>query len=187
MLKDSIALIGFMATGKSVVGKALKEHLGKNYTFIETDILIEKIAGKSIPRIFSEDGEELFREYELEACKKAAQFTKTVISCGGGVVLNIKNIEILKHTCQIVLLTASLEEIYNRAIKDGKENRPIINKNDPYKEIERILLYRKPYYNSAAEITIDTTNKSIEIIVKEILTLTKLVCKDNIKQIYSKP
>ena len=175
MFKDSIALIGFMATGKSVVGKALKEHLGKNYTFIETDLLIEKIAGKSIPRIFSEDGEELFREYELEACKKAAQFTKTVISCGGGVVLNIKNIEILKHTCQIVLLTASLEEIYNRAIKDGKENRPIIDKNDPYKEIERILLYRKPYYNSAAEITIDTTHKSIEIIVKEILTQTKLI------------
>ena len=175
MPKDSIALIGFMATGKSVVGKALKDHLGEKYTFIETDLLIEKMAGKLIPKIFSEDGEELFREYELKACKKAAQFTKSVISCGGGVVLNKINIEILKKTCQIVLLTASPEEIYNRAIKDGKENRPIIDKKDPYKEIERILLYRKPYYNSAAEITIDTTHKSIEKIVKEILTLTKLI------------
>jgi len=175
MSKDSIALIGFMATGKSTVGKALKECLGKDYKFIETDQIVIEMAGKSIPKIFSEDGEAKFREYELKACKKAAQLIKSVISCGGGVVLNIKNIEILKHTCQIVLLTASLEEIYNRAIKDGKENRPIIDKNDPYKEIERILLYRKPYYNSAAEITIDTTHKSIEIIVKEILTLTKLV------------
>jgi len=46
MLKDSIALIGFMATGKSIVGKALKEHLGNNYTFIETDLLIVERAGK---------------------------------------------------------------------------------------------------------------------------------------------
>ena len=175
MLKDSIALIGFMATGKSIVGKALKEHLGKNYTFLETDLLIVKMAGKSIPKIFSEDGEALFREYELEACKQAAQLKKSIISCGGGVVLNKENIEILKQTCQIVLLTASPEEIYNRVIKDGIENRPIINKEDPYKEIERILLYRKPYYYSAAEMIINTTDKSIERIVKEIITRTKLL------------
>ncbi len=175
MPKDSIALIGFMATGKSVVGKALKDHLGKKYNFIETDLLIVEMAGKSIPRIFSEDGEALFREYELKACKEVTLQKKSIISCGGGVVLNKKNIEILKQTCQIVLLTASLEEIYNRAIKDGKENRPIIDKKDPYKEIERILLYRKPYYYSAAELIIDTTHKSIERIVKEILTQTKLI------------
>jgi len=174
MSKDSIALIGFMATGKSVVGKALKEHLGKNYTFIETDLIIVKMAGKSIPKIFSEDGEALFREYELEACKQAAQLKKSVISCGGGVVLNQENIEVLKQTCQIVLLTASPEVLYDRAIKDGKENRPIIDKEDPYKEIERILLYRKPYYYSAAEIIIDTTHKSIERIVDEILKQTEL-------------
>jgi len=175
MFKDSIALIGFMATGKSVVGRALKERLGQIYSFIETDLLIVKMAGKSIPKIFSEDGEDSFRKYELIACKEAVREKKSIISCGGGVVLNIENIEILKHSCHIVLLTASPEEIYNRVIKDGKENRPLIDKEDPYKEIERILLYRKPYYNSAAEITIDTMHKSIEIIVKEILTLTKLI------------
>jgi shikimate kinase len=175
MTKESIALIGFMATGKSIVGKALKEHLGKNYTFIETDLLIEKMVGKSIPKIFSEDSEALFRENEFEACKKAAQLKKSIISCGGGVVLKKENVEILKQTCQIVLLTASPEEIYNRVIKDGIENRPIINKKDPYKEIERILLYRKPYYYSAAEIIINTTDKSIERIVKEIITRTKLL------------
>lgn len=175
MTKDSIALIGFMATGKSTVGKVLKDRLGMDYKFIETDQIIIEIAGKSIPRIFAEDGEARFRDYEVEACKKAVRLKKIILSCGGGIVLNETNIAILKQTCHMVLLTASLEEIYNRAIKDGKENRPIIDKNDPYKEIERILLYRKPYYNFAAEITIDTTHKSIEIIVKEILTLTKLV------------
>ncbi|MBA7581585.1 Shikimate kinase [subsurface metagenome] len=175
MPKDSIALIGFMATGKSIVGKALKEHLGKNYNFIETDLLIVKMAGKSIPKIFSEDGEVLFREYELKACKKATQLKKSVISCGGGVVLNKENIETLKHTCQIVLLTATPEVIYKRAMGEGKENRPIINKKEPFKEIEKLLHYREPYYKSSAEIIIDTTEKSIERIVEEILTQTKLL------------
>ena len=175
MSKDSIALIGFMATGKSVVGKALKEHLGKNYTLIETDLLIVKRAGKSIPKIFSEDGEALFREYEREACKKATQIRKAIISCGGGVVLNKENIEILKQTCQIVLLTATTEVIYKRAMGEGKEIRPIINKDKPFKEIEKLLRYREPYYKSSAEIIIDTTNLSIERIVAKILTQTKLL------------
>jgi len=175
MLKDSIALIGFMATGKSVVGKALKEHLGENYTFIETDLLIVKMAGKAIPKIFTEDGEALFREYELEACKQAAQLGKSVISCGGGVVLNKENIEILKQTCHMVLLTATSEAIYRRAMGEGKENRPIINKEEPFREIEKLLRYREPFYKSSAEIIIDTTEKSIERIVDEILTQTKLL------------
>ena len=175
MFKDSIALIGFMATGKSVVGKALKEHLGKDYTFIETDLLIEEMAGKSISKIFAEDGEALFREYELEACKKAAQLTKSIISCGGGVVLNKVNIETLKQKCHIVLLTATPEVIYSRAIGEGKENRPIINKEEPFKEIEKLLCYREPYYKSSAEYIINTTDKPIDGIVDEILTQTKLL------------
>ena len=175
MLKDSIALIGFMATGKSIIGKALKEHLGNNYTFIETDVFIVERAGKSIPKIFSEDGEALFREYELEACKQAVQLKKSIISCGGGVVLKKENIEVLKQTCQMVLLTATPAVIYKRAMGEGKENRPIINKEEPFKEIEKLLRYREPYYKSAADFIIDTTEKSVERIVDEILRQTKLL------------
>lgn len=174
MPKDSIALIGFMATGKSTVGKALKDRLGKDYKFIETDQIIIEIAGKSIPKIFMEDGEAKFRDYEIDACKKAARLSKSIISCGGGVVLNATNIEILKQSCHIVLLTATPEVIYSRAMSEGKENRPIINKKDPFNEIEEVLSYREPYYNSSAEIIIDTTEKSIEKIVEEILIQTKL-------------
>ena len=175
MPKDSIALIGFMATGKSIVGKALKEHLGENYTFIETDLLIVKMVGKSIPKIFSEDGEALFREYEREACKKATQIRKAIISCGGGIVLNEVNIETLKQRCHMVLLTATPEVIYSRAMGQGKKNRPIINKEDPFKEIEKLLRYREPYYISSAEFIINTTEKSIERIVEKILAQTKLL------------
>ncbi len=172
MVKDSIALIGFMATGKSTVGKALKEYIGKDYRFIETDQLIVEMAGKPIPRIFSEDGEVKFREYEIEACKKAANLEKVVISCGGGIVLNKANIENLKKTCHIVLLTANSKEIYDRIMKDGKETRPVIDKDDPMKEIESALKQREPFYNISAEIIINTTDKTIDEIIGEIIKAT---------------
>ncbi|MDP2931225.1 MAG: shikimate kinase, partial [Chloroflexota bacterium] len=69
-MKSSIALIGFMGTGKTAVGKALAEKLGKQ--FIEMDALIEQKAGKPIPRIFAEDGEIAFRELELAVTKEIA-------------------------------------------------------------------------------------------------------------------
>jgi len=172
MIKDSIALIGFMATGKSTVGKALKEYIGKDYKFIETDQLIVELAGKSILRIFSEEGEDKFREYEVEACKKAANLKRAVISCGGGIVLNKANIENLKKTCHIVLLTASPKEIYNRVMKDGKETRPVIAKDDPMKEIESVLKQRELLYNISAEIIINTTDKTINEIIEEIIKAT---------------
>ncbi|MFX0072509.1 MAG: shikimate kinase [Candidatus Hermodarchaeota archaeon] len=168
-MKDSIALIGFMATGKTSIGKKLALALGADYKFIETDQIIIEEAGKSIPEIFSEDGEIRFREYEIEACKKASKLHKVVISCGGGIVLNKINIDYLKRNSHIVLLQATAEEIYERAMKDGQETRPVIDKEDPKKEIEMVLKFRKPFYEAAAEITIDTTGKSIDDIVKKII------------------
>lgn len=174
MTKTCIALIGFMATGKTTVGKYLAEYLGDVYKFIETDQIIIEMAGKSIPRIFSEDGEKKFREYEIVACKKASNLTNVIVSCGGGVVLNKINIEKLKKNCHIVLLDATIEEIYKRAIRDGKETRPLINKEDTKKEIEEVLNHRTTYYKEAAEIIIETTGKNIEMIVREIVSKTQL-------------
>ena len=174
MPKDSIALIGFMATGKTTIGKALVESLGEEYEFIETDQLIIQETGKTIPRIFSEEGEEKFREYEIDICEKLSKFKKVVISCGGGVILNKINVENLKKNCHIVLLKATLKEIYTRIIKNGKALRPLIDKKDSKKEIKKILTFRKPYYKEAAEIVIDTTDKQIENIVREILINTYL-------------
>jgi shikimate kinase len=174
MEKNSIALIGFMATGKTTVGKALAEYLGDAYKFIETDQIIIETVGKMIPEIFSEEGEEKFREYEIIACKKVSNLANIVVSCGGGVVLNKVNIENLKKNCYIILLEASIKEIFRRAMKDGKETRPVINKEDPKKEIEKVLIFRKPYYQAAAEFIIDTTSKEIRDIVEEIVIKTQL-------------
>jgi len=175
MTKDSIALIGFMATGKSTIGKTLADYLGDDYRFIETDQLIVEIAGKSIPSIFTEEGEEKFRKYEMIVCGKASKLKNVVISCGGGAVLNRANIKKLKKNCHIVLLKTTVEEIYNRVLKNGKKTRPLINNEYPKEEIERILNYREEFYETAAEIIINTKDKSIEEIVNEIIEKTKVV------------
>ena len=174
MRKKSIALIGFMATGKTTVGKALRNHLGSNYKFLETDQIVIQIAGKSIPRIFKEDGEKKFREYEIEACKRGSTFDNVIISCGGGIVLNKVNIDNLKKNCYMVLLEASEEEIYKRAMKDGRETRPIIDTKDPKSEIKKILNFRRAFYNKAADFVIRTDHKKIEDIVSEIINKIKL-------------
>jgi shikimate kinase len=174
MAKSSIALIGFMATGKTTVGKALVEYLGATYSFIETDQIVIERVGKTIPKIFAEDGEKKFREYEISACKEVSRLKNVIISCGGGVVLNKVNIENLRKNCYFILLNASIQEIYIRALKDGKENRPVINKVDPKLEIENVLKFRKPFYDSAADFSIETTGKKIEEIVLEIVKKTLL-------------
>ena len=138
------------------------------------DMIIED-AGKTIPEIFSEDGEISFREYEIAACKKASQYNKVVISCGGGCVLNKINIDYLKQNCHIVLLQTSAEEIYKRCMKDGPETRPVIDKPDPKAEIENVLMFRKPFYEAAAEIIVETTQRNIKEIAKEIIKKTKLI------------
>jgi shikimate kinase len=173
MAKDSIALIGFMATGKTTIGKALAKQLGNKFEFLETDEIILKLAGKSIPEIFSEDGEATFRDFEIEACRQVSKRNKVIISCGGGIVLNQINLDNLKRNCFIVLLEASIEEIYKRIIKKGKESRPLINTSEPMKEIKKILAYRQPLYKLAADIVIDTTERSVNEIVSLILTKIK--------------
>ena len=174
MTKNSIALIGFMATGKTIIGKKLTEYLGKDYTFVETDDIVTHEAGKSIPRIFDEDGESIFRDFEISACEKASRMSKVVISCGGGVVLNRLNIINLKKNCHIILLKATTEEIYKRVMIDGKETRPLINKGDPKIQIEKILRVRSQHYKDAAEIIINTTGKKIMDIINEIVKKTLL-------------
>ena len=169
MLKSSIALIGFMGTGKTTIGKLLVNKLGREYRFIEMDQLIEEMAGKSIPEIFSQDGEAIFRELEIKICQKVSSLEKVVISCGGGAVINKKNVENLKKNCTIILLESTIKVILNRILKRGIQSRPVIDKENPIKEIKKLFHSRKPIYQSIADIIIDTENKEKVVIVNEII------------------
>ena len=166
-MKSNIALIGFMGVGKTAVGKALAKRLGKK--FVELDSLIEQRAGKSIPEIFQQDGEVAFRELEIEVTSKVATGKNQVIACGGGLVLNKINIDRLREGAVIVYLTASPQIVLKRTSAD-RNGRPLLNVSDRAAEIKRLLAFRKPFYERAADISINTSRLSIDAIVEQIVS-----------------
>lgn len=169
-MKNSIALIGFMGTGKTAVGKTLADRLGKE--FIETDALIEKKAGKSIPEIFSRDGEIAFRELEIEIIKRIAMKDNAVIACGGGIVLNKINVDRLAKKCIIINLKASPSVIVKRTSGD-KDNRPLLAVTDCLAQIKELQDYRRPYYQRAADFEINTSRLNIKGVVNKIIEKLK--------------
>ncbi len=166
-MKTSIALIGFMGVGKTAVGKALAKRLGKE--FVELDTLIERQAGKTIPAIFREDGETAFRELEIEITGEVSRKKNAVIACGGGVVLNRINIDRLRQENLIVCLTASPEIIIKRT-SSRAGSRPLLDVADMALEVTRLLKIREPLYRRAADITVNTSHRSIGRVVAEIIS-----------------
>jgi len=169
-MKTNIALIGFMGTGKSAIGRTLAAKLG--WKFVEMDRLIEEMAGKSIPQIFEQDGEIGFRELEIEIAKRVAQSRRQVIACGGGMVLNKINVDRLRETSWMVYLETSPEKILKRT-SSGITERPLLNVPDPAQRIQELLDFRKPFYERSADITIDTSRFSINKIADLIISRLK--------------
>ena len=169
-MKTSIALIGFMGTGKTVVGKTLSERLGKE--FVELDALIEQKAGKTIPKIFQQDGEIAFRELEIGVTKEVSRKKNVVIACGGGIVLNKINIDRLHQECLVVYLRASPKVILKRTAKD-EEERPLLMAANKALAVKELLRFRKTYYELAADITLDTSKLDIDAVAEQIIEKVK--------------
>ncbi len=165
-MKTNIALIGFMGTGKTAVGKALAEKLGRS--FVELDLLIEQKVGKSIPDIFQQDGETAFRELEIEVTREVSKGRNLVIACGGGIVLNKINIERLRKSARMVYLTASPGVILKR-VANEEGQRPLLEVDNPTLAIGEMLSFRKPFYEKAADIKIDTSKLDIDAVAEQII------------------
>ena len=108
----NLALIGFMGTGKSSVGRCVAEQL--HFDFLDTDELIETRAGKTITELFAQNGEPAFRELEHQLVEQLALRHRTVISTGGGLPVQPDNLESLKRHALVVCLWASPEKIFER-------------------------------------------------------------------------
>jgi shikimate kinase len=163
----NIGLIGFMASGKTVVGRALAT--GLDFKFIDTDDVIEERIGKSISDIFAEEGEDIFRKIEGEVVQEVCRSNSQVISFGGGAVLSSNNISTIRNNATVILLTASLDSISSR-IK-LTDYRPLLDGNDVDLEIniQNLLAHRDPYYTNAMDFKISTDGKSVTDIVSEIM------------------
>ncbi len=163
---NHIFLTGFMGTGKSTIGDALARHMGRR--LLDTDEMIVSRDGRSIPTIFDEDGEAYFRRLEREVVSAVAVMDEpAVISCGGGVVLSPENVNSMRSSGTVILLTASPEEILRRVESDN--NRPLLAEKKTISDIERMLAMRREAYEGAADHTIDTEGKSVDTIVEEIV------------------
>jgi len=118
----NIYFMGFMATGKSNVGRELSRLLG--WPFYDTDTLIEQRAGKSISDIFDTEGEEFFRKLERQVVYEVAQTREQVIALGGGAILDDRNWNIISESGVTICLTASVDLLYKRISK--KSHRPLV-------------------------------------------------------------
>ncbi len=166
--KHNIALVGFRCTGKTVTGKALSGQL--TLEFVDTDDIIEKRAGKSIARIFEDDGEAAFRALETDVITETCAREGLIISLGGGALMNPENLENIRRSCFVVLLTADIETILRRMESDpvSAANRPALTDMGKRREVEHLLSVREDSYHAAADIEIDTSNQTVESVVRGI-------------------
>jgi shikimate kinase len=165
-MKSNIALIGFMGTGKSASGKVLAEKLGMEY--IDLDSLVEEKTGKSIAEIFQSHGEQHFRKLESEAVSEVSSKGHAVISCGGGVVLYPSNIKDLKKTAVIVYLHAEPDVVLDR-VKENADVRPLLKFTNPSRTIAELMKARRPLYEQAADMVIDTSHLDIDEVASKII------------------
>jgi len=165
-MKTNVAIIGFMGAGKTTVARALAKRL--NREFIELDNMIEHKAGKTIKEIFLQDGEIIFREFEIEVTKDISSGRGMVIACGGGIILNQINVDRLRKESVIVYLAVSSRVLLARL--EGTETiRPLLNIEDKKSRIRKLLGFRKPLYEKAADITINNTKFDVDSVVDELV------------------
>ena len=161
---QNLALIGFMGTGKSTVGRLVADAM--RFTFLDTDDVIVGRAGKTIAEIFERNGEPAFRELERSLVEELRFRQRTVISTGGGLPANEANLASLKSHALIVCLWASPEKIWARV--RNQTHRPLLREADPLAKIRKLLADREPYYRKA-DVLVNTDLRSIREVSTQVV------------------
>lgn len=177
-MKKHIYLIGFMGTGKSTVSKKLRSLLGMRE--IDMDVAIVRDSHMSINEMFEQYGEMYFRDHETRMLEKIAGYRPAIISCGGGTVLRSQNIEIMKKSGVIVLLTATPQTVFER-VRNGR-NRPLLNGHMNVEYIGQLMEKRQETYESACDFRVDTDGRTPDEIAEEIITYYKTLDRINEKK-----
>ena len=160
----NLALIGFMGTGKSCVGRLTADLL--HFTFLDTDHVIEARAGKAVSDIFAQDGEPAFRQWEQKIVEELTHRKKTVIATGGGLPANPENLTSLKTHALVVCLWASPETIWERV--RAHDHRPLLNEPDPLARIRELLATREPSYRQA-DVLVNTEMRSLREVAQHVI------------------
>lgn len=153
---ENIVLIGMPGCGKSTSGKYVAKELGRE--FFDLDKVIVERAGKSIPNIFSEHGEEYFRDLESEVTKDISKRGGVVIACGGGTVLREENRIALHQNGKIFYIKRNLCDL-------AKGGRPLSQGDNA---VEKLYEVRRPIYEGFADVTVEPC-ETVEMCVAEII------------------
>jgi shikimate kinase len=160
-----LVLIGPPGAGKSTVGRLVAETLG--VSFRDTDADIEDLAGKGIPDIFFEDGEDAFRAMERDAVRRALAEHDGILSLGGGAVLSSGTRELLKSH-KVVFLSVGLSDATKRVGMSAA--RPVLAMN-PRAQLQVLLAERLPLYREVATHEVATDGKTAQQVADEVAAL----------------
>jgi shikimate kinase len=168
----NLALIGFMGTGKTSVGRLVAEAL--NFEFVDTDEQIQARTGRTIADIFAKDGEAAFRALEREAVLELTKHSHAVISTGGGLPTNPENLAQLKTNALVICLWSSPEKIWERV--RHQSHRPLLHDPEPQKKIRDLLAAREPFYKRA-DVLINTDIRAVREVAQQVVLQYKLATR----------
>ena len=160
-LNKPVFFIGFMGAGKTSVARSLAKTCGLN--IVDVDEYVEQQEGRSITRIFAEDGEGHFRELESQCLRELSADNPQLISCGGGVVKREANVRTMKERGLVVYLGVDAEDAAARI--PNTASRPL------FKDLETaraIIAERTPLYEAAADVSVNTNGKSVSEVAEEV-------------------
>jgi shikimate kinase len=168
----NLYLVGMMGAGKTTVGRLLARDLG--YGFLDSDDVITKAAGKSINQIFTEDGEDAFRQLESDVLGQICAFTRLTIATGGGIILKRENWSYLRQGL-VVWLDVPVAELERRLREDT--TRPLLQDTGLEEKLVSLMETRYPLYSqSDLKITIQAGETPADIaqrIIRDIPSVLK--------------
>lgn len=170
----SLFLIGMMGSGKTTVGRALARQL--NYRFFDADVLVERVAGQTIPEIFAQQGEAAFRQLESQVLSELSSYTQSVIATGGGAAATAHNWRYLRQGI-VVWLDVPIEVLCQRL--QGNSNRPLLQDVDLPTQLQTLMAERQDCYAQAdLQITVDVPDAHPAAIANEIISRIPSILKD---------
>jgi shikimate kinase len=161
----NVVLVGPMGSGKTSVGRRLACVLKRD--FFDSDFEIVARTGVAIDHIFDVEGEEGFRQREINMLSELCEIPNIVIATGGGIVIKPENRELLKRDSFVVYLSSSIKQLVSRTARS--KSRPLLEKStNREKTIRELIEKREPLYQEVADVVIDTTGKKLYAIINEI-------------------
>ena len=155
----NLYLVGFMGTGKTTVGRAVAQRIG--FQLLDSDHEIERAQGRTIPDIFAQSGEPAFRAMELGFIEQGHPATRTLVACGGGLVVQPGMLDILMSKGVVVCLHASVETILARTSR--QRNRPLLEVENPEERIRTLYAAREPIYKCSGTVILTDSRPLADI------------------------